>query len=95
MTRFISFTRLYPTMARGQTCRLTLSILTGADHGALDAGRALSAQVTDAPRRRLRMCSKATAYLTDGGVQVSGPGGTGLIGRPGVIHVIRAPNWAD
>ncbi|MEX3015478.1 hypothetical protein [Gymnodinialimonas hymeniacidonis] len=86
---------LIATPATAQTCTLTLSIRTEAIHGAHPEGTSLQAELTFTPTRRMRMGAEATAYLTDGTVQITGPDGTGLTGRLGVVHIVRAPHWAD
>jgi len=86
---------LWPLAAAAQDCTLHLSIRTEAPHGALAEGTTLQAEISYSPTRRMRMGSEATAYLTDGAVAITGPDGSGLTGRLGVIHVVRAPHWAD
>lgn len=95
MKPFLILLLLWPAAIQAQTCTLTLSIRTEAPHGALPEGSLLSAKLTFSPNQRLRMGSEATAYLTDGQVAVRGPDGTGLTGRLHVVHVVRAPHWAD
>lgn len=86
---------LWPFAVEAQNCTLTLSILTEAAHGALEEGSALSAEVTYRPDRRMRMGSESTAHFTEGTMKISGPDGTSLTGKLKVIHVVRAPHWAD
>ncbi len=86
---------LWPATAPAQTCTLTLNIETEALHGSLPEGTELTASLTFTTTRRMRMGSEATAYLTDGQLQITGADGTGLTGRLRVIHIVRAPHWAD
>ncbi len=95
MIRLALLLALIPASATAQTCTLTLSIQTEAIHGTHAEGTNLQAEMTFTPTRQMRMGSEATAYLTDGAVQITGPDGTGLSGRLGVIHIVRAPHWAD
>lgn len=86
---------VWPVAGLAQTCTLSLSIITEAVHGNLATGTILQAEVNYVPTRRMRMGSETTSYLTDGAVEIAGPDGTTLTGRLGVIHVVRAPHWAD
>ncbi len=95
MRRLILLFALWPVAVQAQTCTLTASILTEAPHGGLVEGTTLKAALTYTPIRRMRMGAESTAYFTDGTVRITGPDGTGLTGRLGVIHVVRAPHWAD
>ena len=95
MIRVLLVLLLCPYALHAQSCTLRFSVLTEAAHGDLAEGTALEAEMRYTPNRRMRMGSEATAYLTDGTVRVTGPDGTGLTGRLGVIHVVRAPHWAD
>ena len=95
MKRFFCLILLWPVAVQAQDCTLTLSIRTEAPHGGLAQGTVLSAELTYSPNQRLRMGTESTAYLTDGVVAITGPDGTGLTGRLHVIHVVRAPHWAD
>ncbi|MEO0762843.1 MAG: hypothetical protein AAFZ09_13725 [Pseudomonadota bacterium] len=81
--------------ALAQECSLTLTVQTEAPHGSLSEGTPLTAALTYTPTRAMRMGSEATAYLTEGQVEITAPDGTGLTGRLRVIHVVRAPHWAD
>lgn len=84
-----------PVVAQAQTCRLTLSILTEAPHGTLPQGTTLRGDVAYTPDHAMRMGSESVAYLTDGAVLITGPDGSSITGRLKVIHVVRAPHWAD
>lgn len=95
MIRTLCIALLCPLIAQAQTCELTLTIEIGADHGALPAQTQLFAEINYTAKRAMRMGRESTAYLTDGTVKITGPSGTGLTGRLGVIHVVRAPHWAD
>ena len=95
MNRLIAALLFLPVMTEAQTCQLSLTIETGAPHGTLSAQTELAAEITYTPTRVMRMGTESMAYLTDGSVKISGPSGTGLTGQLGVIHVVRAPHWAD
>ncbi len=95
MMRLAFLLALLPAAATAQTCTLTLSVRTEAEHGALSEGSTLDARLNYTPTRTMRMGSEATAYLTDGQIRITAPDGTGLTGRLRVIHVVRAPHWAD
>ena len=95
MIRLAVLIAILPMVASAQTCTLTLTVQTEAPHGTLTEGTTLTAELTYTATRQMRMGAEATAYLTDGEARLTGPNGTGLTGRLRVIHVVRAPHWAD
>lgn len=76
-------------------CTLRVVIHLEAEHGTLARGAPLTAELRYSVTQEMRMGAEARAYLTDGQASITAADGTGLTGRLGVIHVVRAPHWAD